>query len=312
MPTYGRHYGPGTATAYPVMCSVCGVVWPRSRMRYDGSGQLICPDEGNGRDATALDRAQARIRPLKQKGRSDGLQDDVVDNPSRILGDNLYAWTRAELGEFVELNSLVTRITNLGGTGDLFVSASQRGPSWLGNAFSGRPGYRGKNGLWQATMRSGSATPLPAGRPYIWVVAALESIPTATSVLYSLISGVTIVASLTVNTGSGKFRARMPTGPSGAATLVGVDGPTMDTDPHLFEIGFNETAADRFMVDGVGFAGPGTTAAYAETDRIAFGSTPGWPGSFCEMVTSYSLPTSAQKTRMRDYFALGYSDLDIA
>jgi len=312
VPSFGRHSGPGTATAYPVMCTVCGSLWPRSKMRRDGSGQLICPDEGDGRDAVTLDRANARIRPLRQKGPSDGLDDTGLDTPSGILRDNLYAWTRAELGEFVEIGGLVTRIVNLGGTGDLKIGATQRGPEWGANLISGRPGYRGKNGLWQATQTPGVATELPAGRPYIWVLASLSEIPVATSVLFSLISGTSIVASLTVNLGTAKFRARMPTGSAGAPALVGVDGPTMDTNPHLFEIGFTETTAGRFVVDGESFTGPGTTAAFAVTDRVAFGSTSGWPGAFAEMVVSYELPTGGQKTRMRNYFASRYSDVEVA
>lgn len=33
---------------YPAKCDFCGVVWPRSRLRKDGNGRLVCPDEGRG------------------------------------------------------------------------------------------------------------------------------------------------------------------------------------------------------------------------------------------------------------------------
>ena len=72
MPTYARHHGKGTATAYPVMCAVCGVVWPRSDMRKDGQGQLICPDEGKGLDAATLDRLNAKAEPRRRSTQSDG------------------------------------------------------------------------------------------------------------------------------------------------------------------------------------------------------------------------------------------------
>jgi hypothetical protein len=40
-------------------CAYCGVVWMRSKLRLDGAGNLVCPDEGEGRDAVTLSRLNA-------------------------------------------------------------------------------------------------------------------------------------------------------------------------------------------------------------------------------------------------------------
>ena len=42
-------------------CSYCGVRWRRSQMRLDRSGLLVCPDEGDGRDAITLSEGNAAL-----------------------------------------------------------------------------------------------------------------------------------------------------------------------------------------------------------------------------------------------------------
>lgn len=39
---------------YTCMCSYCGVMWYRSKLRKDRAGNLACPNEGSGRDAVTL------------------------------------------------------------------------------------------------------------------------------------------------------------------------------------------------------------------------------------------------------------------
>lgn len=56
MRTIGKHVHGSTRGEYPVMCSICGVAWPRKQLRYVDN-LLICPDEGDGMEALSLQRA---------------------------------------------------------------------------------------------------------------------------------------------------------------------------------------------------------------------------------------------------------------
>lgn len=41
------------------MCDICGVHWPRSKLRRGEDGLLHCPDEGPGMDRVETARADA-------------------------------------------------------------------------------------------------------------------------------------------------------------------------------------------------------------------------------------------------------------
>lgn len=43
------------------MCAYCGVKWLRSRLTVDEAGNLVCPDEGQGRDMVALSRENSEL-----------------------------------------------------------------------------------------------------------------------------------------------------------------------------------------------------------------------------------------------------------
>jgi hypothetical protein len=72
--TIGKHR-PGSSPIGDTqsLCAYCGVKWLRSRLRVDEAGNLVCPDEGQGRDMVELsrensDRARKRNRlPRQQK-----------------------------------------------------------------------------------------------------------------------------------------------------------------------------------------------------------------------------------------------------
>lgn len=63
------------------ICSYCGVAWMRSQLRKDGSGNLVCPDEGDGLDKTTLARANARDA-LTIKRHTVHNPDGPIDTPS--------------------------------------------------------------------------------------------------------------------------------------------------------------------------------------------------------------------------------------
>jgi hypothetical protein len=59
------------------MCSYCGVQWRRSQLRRDLSGNLVCPDEGNGKDSLELSMENAV--GAKAWRYSDSEMDGVMD-----------------------------------------------------------------------------------------------------------------------------------------------------------------------------------------------------------------------------------------
>ena len=318
MPTYGRHRGRGTATAYPVACAICGSLFPRKRMRYDGQGQLVCPDEGRGHDAATLDRLNSNVRPLRQKGPSDGLADVTIRNPKSILGTSIHSWFRPELGEFDERGEYVTRLRNVvdGGDAALSRSAPRPGVRWVTQSAIGRSAFLGSTGEWllDSSALSSNALSLPQGRPYIWAVAATSAATVAAdSYLFRYSGGGLTQVGLRIRTvgPNTTYNAYMN-------TTLGTDhvtGPAVDDGPHLFEIGFKAAATGRFVVDGVSYDGTSTLGTGAECTRLLFGGSSGahgWPGPFAELVVASSLPSAGAVDRMREYFSSRYPDLDIA
>lgn len=67
------------------MCAYCGVHYPRSRLRKDAMGFLVCEAEGQGKDALTLDRLNAegaRDASFRNRYRIDGgLPTYVADTP---------------------------------------------------------------------------------------------------------------------------------------------------------------------------------------------------------------------------------------
>lgn len=60
MRTIGRHVPKDRPRGdYEVLCSYCGVVWYRSKLRLDRAGNLACPNEGPGRDVVTLSELNA-------------------------------------------------------------------------------------------------------------------------------------------------------------------------------------------------------------------------------------------------------------
>lgn len=73
--TVGRKRRSGeTGTA---LCGYCGARWYRSDLYRDQTGQLVCPDEGRGRDTVAL--TKANVASAKAYARS-------YDRPPRFPG----------------------------------------------------------------------------------------------------------------------------------------------------------------------------------------------------------------------------------
>lgn len=62
--TIGRRWpGKRPAGDYTAECAYCGTPWRRSQLRMDGSGNLVCRLEGEGRDAVTQARDEADFTP---------------------------------------------------------------------------------------------------------------------------------------------------------------------------------------------------------------------------------------------------------
>lgn len=55
--TVGKRIRPGERAR--ALCDYCGALWDRRKLRVDGAGRLVCPDEGPGRDGVTLSRLNA-------------------------------------------------------------------------------------------------------------------------------------------------------------------------------------------------------------------------------------------------------------
>ncbi len=163
-------------------------------MRYDGSGQLVCPDDF-GRDAVTLDRLNARVRPLRQSGPSDGLyqfqatEGDEFDPPdpngripdtgtpalpptvAEILGSDLILDLDSDLG-----------ITLVAGAVNAWADQSGRGNSVtapgannrLAYALNVTDGHNAVRGTGVNDYMTGALAGLAAGaHPTVWAVVAL-------------------------------------------------------------------------------------------------------------------------------------------
>lgn len=70
--TIGTRLGRKIPGDYVAQCAYCGANWRRSKLRRDGSGQLVCPDEGDGLDRVTLDEINASFRPRPPLNGGDG------------------------------------------------------------------------------------------------------------------------------------------------------------------------------------------------------------------------------------------------
>ena len=81
MRTIGRHIPKGTRDV-EALCDICGVHWPRSRLRRSTDGRLHCPDEGMGMDAVECSESDAEAvadRPDRRGDMEPGNTNSHID-----------------------------------------------------------------------------------------------------------------------------------------------------------------------------------------------------------------------------------------
>jgi hypothetical protein len=133
---HGRING-GTAT-----CGICGVRWPRAKLRYDGEGQLVCPDEGRGLDGVTLERMNAlyRERPLPRPDSTP--VEHKVRAPDQVFGVLQSGWWRADEAD-VSGQDQVRLIQNLMRTGhDVRTTSAGYPPRLVQQAVGGHTALR--------------------------------------------------------------------------------------------------------------------------------------------------------------------------
>lgn len=96
MKTIGRKHPNGDPTNYYAICSYCGVLWPRQKLYKDRAKLLVCPDEGTGASALALDEyvaAQGTGRRPNTVVKRDGTPDSEADaNPTPFNPNPYTSW----------------------------------------------------------------------------------------------------------------------------------------------------------------------------------------------------------------------------
>lgn len=72
MQTIGRKWNSRIKGDYAWKCDYCGMMWKRSKLRKDGAGLFVCPQEGPGRDAVTLTRLNQDRTPIITAENSSG------------------------------------------------------------------------------------------------------------------------------------------------------------------------------------------------------------------------------------------------
>lgn len=70
--TIWKHWDRRARGDYRWRCDYCGFWWQRSKLRIDGSGLYVCPDEGMGEDAVTLTETNIALTPDSESKRDPG------------------------------------------------------------------------------------------------------------------------------------------------------------------------------------------------------------------------------------------------
>jgi hypothetical protein len=91
MSTIGKHWPSSRPRGdFATRCSYCGVVYPRSKLVKDASGNLACTCSSGGRDLTTLAKLNAARAAERQQLRPIG------DGPAGFTQQGPYVGTTAE------------------------------------------------------------------------------------------------------------------------------------------------------------------------------------------------------------------------
>ena len=195
---------------YQAPCSYCGVVWRRSQLTKDESGNYACPDEGAGRDAAALAKGNARAakafahrRPPAFRGGpfTDGLvrvteasTTVTYDDPLTRFGTRLVGWYTCTAEHVTVDNGQVSVVADRSSWGNDISSNNPTLTLLVDDETLERKVLQAGDTL-TASGLSGISRPVPMS---LWVTARLT--PQAVSSLVAS-SGSFAISSLTATSG---------------------------------------------------------------------------------------------------------------
>jgi hypothetical protein len=225
-----------------------------------------------------------------------------VWSPISILGSACLFWARCNS---FTVSTGVSGVTELTRGQTLTQATTSRQPTTYG-LLSGTGHYGiqcdGVDDMLIATLTSPIA-PASSARPYIWLVGRLPSLPAAIvhgGAAWDSATSSLVLAPMRCTTTN--FTALL-NGTDGDETIV---GPAVDTNIHLFEAGLHTATTNRLVVDGTGYSGVHTGAAFRGLDRVQmFGVNGGASGAVVqvyEIVLASSIPNTAQLSAMRSMF----------
>lgn len=298
MRTIGRRHKSGERGN--ALCDRCGTRWPRSSLRRDLEGLLNCPQEGPGRDATALTKANVASakayahsydRPVKYPG--------AIDKETTTAEKELQAWEPTDVpgyvlnlnpyqNVFTTTNALGVTVVScfgsvVGKNNNPFVNSTLSWmPAWEPNgwvaATSGiaRPSlaFDGVNDYLECVTSAGPILTGGSNKAFtIFVVAQLISVA-ANTILGPLVStgrlsnSVAPIWNLSNQNGTWVVLKR---GDTGAA--VSLTGGTADTIKSVFEVAHSGLAT-QLSVRGITVAfGTQSTSPLNGIDAMTLGKS---------------------------------------
>lgn len=341
MQTIGRQWR-GQRGDFQSICDYCGVVWLRSQLRRDGSGNLACPDEGRGRDSTTLSRlnaehaARAQATQVRDGGRADTSGREYFTSPQSALETGS---GRTSIGTM-----------DLRGWWNPSQSAHITGPTvrWVQNLqklrspvvtggdvyqplASSRPAYSaGELTYVNQAMSSNDEELIQAGDlPCLWLVGSFGTAGETELAGFSVASkrgtGAELILFLdgTDLTFSFKFRFHIANDETEYSSTVSAVAQLSDDDKHLFTA-WSDIDGIRLAIDGetVGsfIWGPAAINPGASQGLgivgLGGGHVPGvayvkFAGTIDEAALSSATPTASEFAEMQAYFKRNYPELNL-
>jgi len=324
MQTIGRKWK-GRRGDFQARCAYCGVMWQRSKLWRDRSGNLVCPDEGSGKDATLLSELNAMhasasggTSPVRDGGGYDLGGDEYRQHPLSILrsgggraalGDSICCgwWQPAQSGTLGSTGyRWVPNLQRVMNAGDVYQPAASLQPPDV----SGVPTF--SNDYLKSNL--GEMLPVNA-EPSIWIVGSA----TEFSRMFHVGSGVAgeSINGIEITWNNDEFSAGATFATGSGNTNVFAAAPG-DSGKHLVVAKMEQASLSIRVDDGdwvTTEVSGGLGMAVASTVVMYGGGTPAFPygttGTLQEAVLSCEVPSAALFTEMQKYFKRIYPELSI-
>lgn len=300
------------------MCAYCGVVWYKSRLKMDRSGNLYCPDEGNGRDAVTLSEGNAAAAatyrpriPIHDTGSIDTSSTPTKSSPQSILGEECIGWWASEWrfgeGGIAQWENIVGNLP-----GKLNANLFQPTPA-------DRPATSDTDIVYTSDqLISPNSKLVPAGNfPAVWVVVSIDTTDNDTPEILQMDQGAAFTTNkLLLSATQSTFDVVAPYSMGGSLNAISLTVPrTVNSTLHL--VTMRQEDGELFLkVDGVenSITVAGSTGVHEAFSRIFTGNTSGatrMTGRINAAVVSRSPVTATQISDMETYFTRNFSELSL-